>query len=353
MILPIKKILIQSNLSIASAFRQLAKTGLRCLIVIDKKKKYLGTITDGDLRRSILSKKDFSLKIHTLYNSNSTFLTKEKFTKKLANKLIQEKKITLIPIINDKFKVINYYNIYKNKSNIRISSQKNLVLIMAGGKGKRMQPFTSILPKPLIPVKQKPVLVHILNFFKNDGYKNFLISINKNQKVLKSYLNLLEKIYNLKCLEEDKPLGTAGVLKKIKKFSEPFFMINCDSLLKIKPKELLSFHNENDNFLTLVAAVKNFNIPYGVCELNHKKNKLINMKEKPNQKILANTGLYVCEPNLMNYLPKKTNFDMSDVVNILLKKKKKIGVFPIKENEWQDTGNWTDYLNTTNKKDSK
>ena len=77
------------------------------------------------------------------------------------------------------------------------------------------------------------------------------------------------------------------------------------------------------------------------------------MKEKPNQKILANTGLYVCEPNLMNYLPKKTNFDMSDVVNILLKKKKKIGVFPIKENEWQDTGNWTDYLNTTNKKDSK
>ena len=350
MILPVKKILINNNSSIESALKQLAKTGLRCLVVVDKKKKYLGTITDGDLRKSILSKKDFSLKIDKLYNSNSTFLIKEKFNKNLAIKLIQKKNITLIPIVDDQFKVTNYYNIYQKQANPTLSEKKNLILIMAGGKGKRLQPFTSILPKPLIPVKQKPVLVHIMNLFKNEGYKKFLISINKNHKVLKSYLNLLENVYDLRTIEESHPLGTAGVLKKIKKFSDSFFMINCDSLIKIKPKELLSFHEENKNLLTLVAAVKNVNIPYGVCEFNNKNGKLLNMMEKPNKKILANTGLYVCSSNLINYLPSKNNFDMSELVNILLKKKKKIGVFPIKENEWQDTGNWTDFLKINNKK---
>lgn len=345
----VKKILIQNNLSIAEALKQLSQTGLRCLIVVDKKKKYLGTITDGDLRKSILVNKNFTLKIQSVYNSNSIFLTKKKFNKKLANELIQKNNITLIPIVNDKFKVIDYFNIFKNKISKKIIYKKNQILIMAGGKGKRLQPFTSILPKPLIPIKEKPVLIHIMNIFKKDGFKNFLISINKNDKVLKSYLNILEKIYNLDCIEESKPLGTAGALKKIKKAFEPFFIINCDSLLRIKPKELLSFHNENNNFLTFVAAVKKINIPYGVCELNKKNGNLISMKEKPNQNILANTGLYVCHPNLLDYLPNKIKFDMSDLIRFLLKKKKKIGVFPIKENAWHDTGNWTDYLNLNKK----
>ena len=182
-----------------------------------KKKKYLGTITDGDLRKSILVNKNFTLKIQSVYNSNSIFLTKKKFNKKLANELIQKNNITLIPIVNDKFKVIDYFNIFKNKISKKIIYKKNQILIMAGGKGKRLQPFTSILPKPLIPIKEKPVLIHIMNIFKKDGFKNFLISINKNDKVLKSYLNILEKIYNLDCIEESKPLGTAGALKKNKK----------------------------------------------------------------------------------------------------------------------------------------
>lgn len=348
--LSVKKILINNKANIASALHKLAKTGLRCLIVVDNKKNFLGTITDGDLRIAILNKKNFKLKINDFYNSNSSFIFKKKFNKEKAKKLMFEKNITLIPIINENRSVAGYCNIHDNSSEKKVVKKSNIVLIMAGGKGTRMQPFTSILPKPLLPFKEKPVLVHIMNVFKNDGYTNFLVSINKNQKILKSYLNLLDKVYNFRLIEETNPLGTGGALKKLKNVNEPFFIINCDSLLKVKPKELITYHTENDNYLTLVAAIKKFNIPYGVCELNKKNGNLIKMTEKPSQNIFANTGIYVCNPKLLKYLPKKNNFDMSEIVSTMLKKKKKIGVFPIKENQWQDTGNWADYLSLINNK---
>ena len=118
--------------------------------------------------------------------------------------------------------MVNYYNIYKNSLKKNIGQEKNLVMIMAGGQGKRLQPLTSILPKPLIPVKGKPVLIHIMDLFKSNGFKNFSISINKKHKVLKSYLNELRKIYNFNYLEEHSPLGTAGALKKIKNVKKTF-----------------------------------------------------------------------------------------------------------------------------------
>ena len=215
---------------------------------------------------------------------------------------------------------------------------------MAGGKGKRMQPFTSILPKPLIPVKGKPVIIHIMNLFKSDGFSKFFISINNKNNVLSSYLSELRKMYNLDLIKETKPLGSAGALKKIGKLKLPFFIVNCDSLLKIKPMQLLNFHNENKNDLTIVAALKEFNIPYGVCEINKKNGRLININEKPKKFVIANSGMYVIEPRVLEYLPKKNSFGMDEFIQILIKKKKKIGVFPIKDSDWKDTGNWFDYM---------
>ena len=179
-------------------------------------------MTDGDIRREILKSKDFTKKINSIFNSRSTYLTSENFNENLAFKLLQKKTITLIPIINKKRFVVNYYNIYKNSLKKNIGQEKNLVMIMAGGQGKRLQPLTSILPKPLIPVKGKPVLIHIMDLFKSNGFKNFSISINKKHKVLKSYLNELRKIYNFNYLEEHSPLGTAGALKKIKNVKKHF-----------------------------------------------------------------------------------------------------------------------------------
>ena len=345
----IKELLIKREATITDVLKKLKKTGLQCLIVVDKKNKYLGTITDGDIRREILKNKDFTKKIHSVYNSRSTYLTSDNFNENLALKLLQKKTINLIPIISKKGFVVNYYNIYKNSLNKDMSKEKNLVMIMAGGQGKRLQPLTSILPKPLIPVKGKPVLIHIMDLFKLNGFRNFSISINKKHKVLKSYLNELRKIYNFNYLEEESPLGTAGALKRIKNVKKTFFVVNCDNLFKINPKDLIKFHKENKNYITLVAAVKKFEIPYGVCELEKKSGKLIKMEEKPKKFVLANTGFYVCEPKVFNFLPKSKKFGMNEVIDLLQKKRKKVGIFPIKDNEWQDTGNWLNYMNIIQK----
>ena len=194
---------------------------------------------------------------------------------------------------------------------------------MAGGEGKRLHPFTSILPKPLIPIKNKPIISHIMNFFKSKNFSKFMISINKKDKVLKSYLNEQSSLYDFHFIEEKKRLGTAGVLKKLSNINEDFFIINCDCLFNLDLNQLLSFHQENKNDITLVAAVKDINIPYGVCEMNTKQSILKNMIEKPKKSFVVNTGFYVCKPTLFKFLPSKAQFGMDLVINRLLSYKKK------------------------------
>ncbi len=346
MSLSIKRLLIRKDKTITDALKQLGKTGLRCLVVVEKKKKYLGTITDGDIRRNILIDKNFKKKIEKVYNTKSIFLTTSNFNKLTADKLIEKKSLPLIPIVDKKFDVVDYYNLFNTPHGIE---EKNLVMIMAGGQGKRLRPLTSILPKPLIPVKGKPVIVHIMNLFKSKNLNNFLISINKKNKILKSYLSELKINYDISFIEENSPLGTAGSLKKISKIKKPFFIVNCDNLFKINPNDLLNFHSENRNSLTLVASIKKLNIPYGVCQLDRKKSRLLNMDEKPSHSVLANTGFYICEPHVLNFLPNKKRFGMNDLIKVLQSKNKKIGVFPIKDVEWQDTGNWPEYMKTISK----
>lgn len=335
--------LVNPNETVINVLKKLNQTGERCLIVVNKQNRFLGTITDGDIRKSILKKEGYLSNIKKIFNKKAAFIFKSKFNQNIAESILRKKKHILLPILDKKFKPVGFFTIY-GSSGGELELNKNLIFIMAGGKGKRMQPFTSILPKPLIPFKGKPVITHIMNTFKSNGFNKFFVSINNKNNVLKSYLSEMRKMYNLNLIKENKPLGSAGALGKLGKPQDSFFVVNCDSLLKIKPKQLLSFHKENKNDLTMVAALKEFNIPYGVCEVNKKTGKLIDMIEKPKKYVIANSGMYIMEPQVLLNLPKKNSFGMNELIKILIKKKKKIGVFPIKDSDWKDTGNWFDYM---------
>ena len=339
----ISQMLVYPDETVINVLKKLNETGERCLIVINKNKKFLGTITDGDIRKNILKKEGYLSSIKKIYNRKAAFIFKSKFNQNIAESILRKKKHILLPILDKNLKPVDFFTIYGLRSE-GLELPDNIILIMAGGKGKRMQPFTSILPKPLIPVKGKPVIIHIMNLFKSEGFSKFFVSINNKNNVLKSYLSEMGKMYDLDLIKETKPLGSAGALKKIGKLLLPFFVVNCDSLLNIKPKQLLNFHNENKNDLTMVAALKEFNIPYGVCEINKKNGRLINMNEKPKKNVVANSGMYIIEPQVLLNLPKKNSFGMNELIKILIKKKKKIGVFPIKDSDWKDTGNWFDYM---------
>ena len=161
------------------------------------------------------------------------------------------------------------------------SLSKISVIIMAGGKGTRLKPFTEILPKPLIPVGNKPVIEHIIDKFCLYGVKDFYVSTVYKSRILKSYFYDLKPNYNVKFLNEDKPLGTVGGLEKyVKKFKNSTFITNCDIVINADFDQMLEFHKKYKNDITLVVSTKSHEVPYGVCELDDK-GKFLNIFEKP------------------------------------------------------------------------
>jgi len=346
-----KNIFVSSNLKIINAMKKLAETGQRCLIVVDSQKKLLGTITDGDIRRTILKGLSTDQSIKSIYSRKPIVLEKNKYSIEDARNLLRIHKQVLLPIVDKKNIVIDYLSwerafgaIKKDKS--LIATQ---VVIMAGGKGDRLAPFTKVLPKPLIPINEKPVIEHIIEKFTLFGAKNFYLTVNYKSRILKSFFLELKPNYSVKFFDEIKPLGTVGGLKSHqKKFKNSFFVTNCDVIVDADYKDILNFHKINDYDITLVASATKYFIPYGICELDNAGH-LKGIKEKPSYNFLANTGLYILNPRVLKLIPKNKFFQMTELIKKAKKNKLKIGVYPIDSQKWVDVGHWTEYKKTLEK----
>ncbi len=338
-----KNPLISSNISISQSMKKLSETGQRCLVIVDIKKKLLGTLTDGDIRRNILSGYELSDSIKKIYNKKPIYFFEKNFSVENAKKIFISKNINLIPIINSQRKVVNcltWDDVFEKPSKKSIMPTLSTV-IMAGGKGIRMKPFTDVLPKPLVPINNKPIIEHIIENFLNFNQNKFFLTISQKSKILKYYFkDKNTKSYKINFVTEKKPLGTIGGLKLLEqKLTSNFFLANCDILVDANYQDIFELHKSRNNDVTIVASIKEFNIPYGVCEIG-KKGLLKNIKEKPNFQYLVNTGLYLVNKKIINLIPKNKYFDFTDLINVLLKKKKKIGVFPIADQKWIDVGQW-------------
>lgn len=343
----IKKILINQDDTILNAMKKMNKTGYVNLLVIDKFKKLKGTITDGDIRRNLLKDNNLKKKLNSIYNKKYFYLKKnQKLTDKMNNFIMRNKHV-IIPIVNHKKIPISYISFNEKLNNKNKKFEPNRIVIMAGGIGTRMRPFTDILPKPLVPLKGKPMILSIMDNFKKYNFNDFTITLNKKEKILDIFLNQFKNNYSFDYFKETKPLGTAGCLRKMN-FKNDFFLTNCDTYININLQNLLKFHKSSKSLLTMVASIKSLNLSFGECILDNN-GKLKKILEKPKKNYLTNTGLYIMRPDIKNYLPKKNNFGMDDVISSLLKSKKKISVFPIPNDAWKDTGSWTDYLNTFKK----
>ena len=223
--------------------------------------------------------------------------------------------------------------------------------IMAGGKGKRLRPFTQKIPKPLLPVDGKPIIERIILIAKKQGIRNFVISINYLGNKIRSYLQNGKKFdVNIKYIKEDKPLGTAGSLYHYKKTKLPIIVCNADIISNINYKEMLEYHNKLNSYIT-IGAISNF-------EKNHygniifKNNRVKNIEEKIEKKFFINSGIYVLNPNIKNFFKKKKFLHMTDFIKMAILDKKKVHVFPIHEN-WYDYGIKEKYLNQKNVKFKK
>ena len=212
------------------------------------------------------------------------------------------------------------------------------VVINAGGKGTRLEPFTRVLPKPLIPVGDLPIIELIMQEYQSYACSDFHIIVNYKRELMKAYFADNERRYNIAWYDEEKPLGTGGGLSLLKgKLDSTFFFANCDALLTANYESMLRFHRENGNVITMICAYKNMNIPYGVVEMGPN-GSIESMKEKPLVSFLTNTGIYIVEPEVIDDIGKDEAIGFPDIVEREKQMGKKVAVFPVSENDWMDMG---------------
>ncbi|MCL2717265.1 MAG: sugar phosphate nucleotidyltransferase [Lachnospiraceae bacterium] len=325
---------ISEKETLLDAMKQLDKSAMQILFVSEGR-KLLATLTDGDIRRFLLN----GGKLTDSVNEVAVYQPHYVYLKDAANAkavMIREQ-ISSIPVVNDLLIIEDVIFL----SDVHLKKKKNLnipVVIMAGGKGKRLYPYTKVLPKPLIPIGDLPITEHIMKRFNEYGCTDFHYIVHHKKQMIKAYFAEEATEYQTSFYDEEKPLGTGGGLSLLKEnIKETFFLTNCDSLLFADYNSILEFHKENKNLITMVCVYKHFVVPYGVITMGEN-GAISGMEEKPEQSFLANTGFYVVEPEVLPEIEDDTVITFVEIINKLQMKNQKIGVYPVSEASWLDMG---------------
>lgn len=321
----------------------------KIVFVVDEQTRLVGTVTDGDIRRWILKGKTLDARVTCVMNAHP-IVVDEHYKRDDVKQLMKKHGIECIPIVNNQRQIVSviWWTDFFNGASTPRASLHVPVVIMAGGKGTRLYPFTHILPKPLIPVGERPIVELIMEKFSAVGCNEFYLSVNHKAKLIKAYFSDVKLPYTIRYVEEKIPSGTAGSLSLLKnKITNTFCVTNCDILIDADYADILSFHRQKKNTITLVSSMKHFTIPYGICEIAKKDGTLANIKEKPEYDFLVNTGMYFLEPSVLRDIPEHTLYHITDLINAYLRRGKKVGVYPISEKSWMDMGHIETYQEMT------
>jgi len=317
------KALINKSYSFKSTIKNLNLTALQICFVIGKNKKLIGTITDGDIRRALLDGCTINDKITKYINYKPKKIFKN-FKNNQLKFLLEKYKVSVVPIVNKNNQIIGLASWEFLKEHDKNFNEP--IIFMVGGRGIRLAPITNKIPKPMIKIHGVPILEKLVLKAKSEGFKNFYFITNYlEDKIIKYFKNGNKLDVNIKYIKEKKPLGTAGGLS-LGSFDsyKTVIVSNGDVLTEVSYKNLLSYHYNSKNDLTIgVKNIKTTN-PYGVIKFSKSK-KIENLIEKPVQNNYVSAGVYVFETKLFNFI----------------KKNKKIGACPIHEN-WIDIGTHSD-----------
>jgi dTDP-glucose pyrophosphorylase len=335
---------VHKTTKIKEAMKQLSKNSMQILLVIDNDNKLIGTITDGDIRRGLLNGLNFGDNLegvtHREFVSIQSHVADKK---KRARELMVKTQLEHIPVVdgnNIVLDVIIWSDLFDKKEpeqSIKYSSQ---VVIMAGGKGARLDPFTRILPKPLIPIGETPIMEIIMETLFKCGFHNFIFTLNYKKEYIKLFLKENKFRYNVDWVEEDDYMGTAGSLSLLNgKVEEAFFVLNCDTILNADYSDIMKWHKEQNNLMTLVGCHREIKVPYGILELD--RGVLKSFVEKPNYDVIINTGIYILEPEILRMIPSNKSMDMNTLI-ANVSKKGKVSVYPVHDG-WLDVGQWKEY----------
>ena len=345
----ISPILISPQKDILTAMKLMDELKRKLLIVIYEH-KFIGLISIGDIQRALIKNHKLSDKISTIMRNDYITAKPENSIEQIRN-LMLKLRAEFMPVVDDEKKLISVYfweDLFGDAKQEPLFTFNLPVVIMAGGIGSRLKPLTNVLPKPLIPINDKTFLEEIFDRFNYQGCNTFYISVNYKAELIEYYLKQQNLPYILHYFKEEKPMGTAGSLSLLKgKINETFFVSNCDILIEQDYSEVLKYHRENNNEITIIAALKNYPIAYGTIETGED-GKLLQLIEKPELTFKINSGMYILEPHLLDEIPENDFFHITHLIEKVKERNGRIGVFPISEKSWKDVGNWDEYLRLIN-----
>lgn len=341
----IKERIIIPSTTLLDAMKLMDSTKVKMLFVFNEK-HFEGIITIGDIQRAIIKGISMTEPVLSFLDKNKKYVKPDE-----SHEIVQQKMLSLrsecMPVVDEQGELVDVYfwkDLFGEKEQ-KITESINLpVVIMAGGKGTRLAPLTNVYPKPLIPVGEKTIVEAIMDKFVSYECHDFYMSVNYKADTIKNYFDFIDnQEYNIYYFQEDRPLGTAGSLRLLKdKINSTFFVSNCDILIEEDYAEILNYHRNNRNELTVVAAVKTFSIPYGT--ISSSENGLLeSIEEKPTLSFKINTGLYILEPSLLEDIPDEF-YHITHLMEKLKLEGRRVGVYPISQNDWKDMGDWNEYL---------
>lgn len=320
--------------TVRDAMRQLDHTSKKILFVTEGQ-RLCGTLTDGDIRRFLLSGGKMEAPVAATAHRHPKIAQSEKQARAM---LVSAGGVLMaVPVVNTKGMLLDI--VLEADDNAPPPPQLGMpVVIMAGGMGKRLDPYTRILPKPLIPIGDLPIIEHIMQYFLRYGCTEFHIVVNYKKELLKAYFNDSQRDYHIRWYDEEQPLGTGGGLSLLKGcLDRTFFFTNCDILLRSDYAKMAEFHRTSRNVVTIVGACKNVTIPYGIVETGEG-GIITAFREKPEMSFLTNTGLYLVEPEVLGDIPGDKPQGFPDIIEGQRQKGRRTAVYPVSEEEWLDMG---------------
>jgi dTDP-glucose pyrophosphorylase len=339
--------LINRSTSILEALKIMDVCRRKILIIIYKN-KFSGLISIGDIQRAIIKNISLDTPIGNIIRTNIRIATPADSFESIKSMMLNYR-MELCPVVTHDNVIVKVYfweDVFSGQTPKPAKFFDLPVVIMAGGKGSRLRPLTNVLPKPLIPIGDKTIIEEIFDRFKQHGCKNFYISVNYKAELIEYYVNNLALDIGTIFFREDKPLGTAGSLGLLKgKIDSSFFVTNCDIIIEQDYSDIIEYHRESKNELTIVAALKHYPIAYGTIETGEN-GKLINFIEKPEITLKINSGMYLLEPHLLDEIPENEFFHITHLINQINSRGGQVGVFPVSEKSWKDIGEWKEYLKT-------
>lgn len=335
-ILDFDKNIIEQGKSIVDAMMRLDEQTIKVLFVQDEQGKIIASVTDGDIRRAILKGAVLEECIEKVAHKNPIAINEDDIA--VARKIIEDKNLNAIPFVKDgkiKALFVNISDLNAYDKPVTINAP---VVIMAGGQGKRLYPYTKILPKPLIPIEDTPISQRIIEGFIKCGCKDFYMVVNYKKNMIKAYYADADLDCSLNFVDEDKPLGTGGGLRLLQKeINETFILTNCDILILEDVGQIVEHHKKENNVVTMVCSLKNYEIPYGVVNFTEG-GEICSFEEKPKMSFFTNTGYYILEPEVMTYINENENIGMPDIIQRIKENGGKVGIYPISESSWLDMG---------------